>query len=91
MEQPDFPIYFAYGEQLIKMKLFCHSSCYSECSVLEQQISDQQFGNGEFIYTFRDSGALQQQHPSTAHLQKDCVLLSRHGTEIHSTLCWYTI
>lgn len=38
------------------MKLFCHYSCYSECSVLEQQISAQQFGNGEFIYTFRDSG-----------------------------------
>lgn len=36
--------------------LFCHSSCYSECSVSEQQISDQQFGNREVFYTFRESG-----------------------------------
>lgn len=38
------------------MKLFCHSSRYSESSVSEQQISDQQFRNWEFIYTSRGSG-----------------------------------
>lgn len=81
--------------------LFCHSSCYSECSVSEQQISDKQLGNGEFIYNFRDSGdsifcPAQQPLPFAAatlhHISTKLLCpLSRHGTEIHPILCWDTV
>lgn len=48
---------FAYAEHLIKNRFFGSSPRYSERSVSEQEIWDQQFGNRVFcVSTFGDSG-----------------------------------